>query len=106
MLRRPVYLKTKDSAPLKGQTQDVSQGGLCILLEVKLDQGMECDVTFDVPNGGSEYRVEATISVVHAYFAGMAGFRIGCSFTRISDKDRELLNGYVNALPAGLLQET
>jgi c-di-GMP-binding flagellar brake protein YcgR len=95
ILRRMAMIRLASGEVLKVKTQDVSQGGVCVLLPNNLPFGATCEVAFDLPINGKDYRVMAGAKIVHTVMAGLDGFRAGLEFTRLGETEKELLREYV-----------
>ena len=76
-LRLKVSLGTARNGIVQGQTRDISQDGLSVIIPVSLANNMVCAVRFEVLVDGQVVRFSGHGKVIHCSLAGMEGFRIG-----------------------------
>jgi hypothetical protein len=64
------------------KTQDVSPGGVCVIMPAQVPAGQVCKVAFDAPLNGKTARVMGIAKVAYSIL-NTEGFRTGLQFVQI-----------------------
>lgn len=65
---------------LTGYTQDISVGGVCIVLDDRIPQGVICPIRFELHVKGKIHTITTMARSVYGVFASQGGFRVGFEF--------------------------
>ena len=90
--RRPATVGTAAQGIIRGDTCDISVGGLSVMLPIALAVGTQCAVRFELFIDGVLVRVAGEGCVMNCSCSGLNGFRIGMNFKVPDAKVQTLLS--------------
>jgi c-di-GMP-binding flagellar brake protein YcgR len=98
-----VRKKSRHNNP--GRTADISEGGIKLLLDEKLQKGVIIGLKIPLPNSHQPVEIEAEVmwseEAPHKDMSGKRFFYSGVMFRGSSDPSYELLDRYVRSLQPG-----
>lgn len=95
-LRRACVLHLANGDTRAGTTIDVGVDGLCVLTSRPVAAGTRCRVSFELPGGSGDVRIDAAVRTVYSSY-GSDGFKIGASFTDVGPAMAAALAAFVVA---------
>lgn len=90
ILRCRAMVRIESGAILLGKTLDVSQGGLCILLENSMPVGALCEVRVDFFLDGKSARIQSKTRVVSCICTHRT-YRVGLQFLGIDPSQMDVI---------------
>lgn|SRR5574340_419740 len=96
-LRRPATVVMDGAVRLGAKTQDISIGGVCLLLPRHIARGQLCSVEFVIPLRGQHLGVRTTGKGAYSVCVGVEGFRVGLEFVDIDERSLAAIRAYMNA---------
>lgn len=83
LIRCPAIVAFSGGEPIHVKTQDISQGGVCVIMPAQIPVGQVCKVAFDPPLNGKIVRVMGIAKVAYSILSGTEGFRTGLQFVQL-----------------------
>ena len=92
--RYPLHGRAQVALPsqtiVAGHTVDISEGGVCLLLNDRISVPAPCTIRFEMCIKGQVHIITAQVKSVYGVFASQGGFRAGFEF-KDSDQNRTAL---------------
>lgn len=98
-LHRPATVIVDGSSCPGARTQDVSVGGVCVVLHQQVAPGQVCAVEFDIPVKGRHMKVRGVGKGAYSVCVGVDGFRVGVQFLHIDDASLSAIRAYMSVMP-------
>jgi len=92
LLRARALVGIPGQSPIRGQVLEVSEGGVCVVLPIATNIGIECTLFFTVMLDGKTIALSGPGKVMSCVYANSDGFRVGMTFRPQDPKAQEALN--------------
>lgn len=80
---------------INGLTLDISDGGLSVVVDRRLNTGSSCELYFNIAVDGVTRQVSGSGTISHCVCAGLDGFRIGLEFIPADETSRQTVLDYL-----------
>ena len=101
--RYPLHGRAQVALPnqviLAGRTVDISVGGVCLLIDDQIPQGLICAVRFEMLVKGITHVITAQAKTIYGVFANAGGFRVGFAFNAVDAQRTALINSLAGKKP-------
>lgn len=94
VLRGPATIVLPGQPPRDGKVWDLGLDGMSVMSPRPISPGTRCEVSFDVPSGGSATHVTAPVKVLYCSYCGADGFRVGTAFGDLDEDSLDAVKGF------------